>query len=661
MDINHLSYKRKSGAKEVFPSEQNAMGRPSATKQLLSGGIKRSVDSSYAKHPGTIETRLFFIVSGGEKRERNYFHLLLQNENCIRRVKIVFVSCNNQGYNPSQMGNLAQDYLQAGVFNSKYTIESEDKIYLVSDVDEYREQLIEQINLSKRNSKLQWVISNPCFEIWLYYHFFSHPFDDLKAGLSISEKQRSQWLKKKLNQLRKGGINPVEAFKYARVAITNSSKFFRIDEDGIPVDYATQMHVLATDVLNSMGDEFDQMLVRLKEKAQKFIQLSKSKKNMVSNSHRKVLKFLEQLLIALKNYPLYLPTDEIGKNLSKVDDELFQKSYLVPNDLFAESTPFVENDLAEKYIVELNHQIKQYFSTQFYTHSTVKAVTIKFSEIKQAFDKLQLNKNDVAYCSFNLHTYDTLFGGSTEFKLSERGGFYGDVHLYRLPVNSHVIFIMPKEYAPKIRLGGTRKLPDGFVKLEESPSVMTNINSMTSLQEGLALSVGREISFLLPQDYNFRYIALNIVDNQNCKSYIHDLCSGDHIRLRYERGDFVMTSDKEIYSIAEIYDNGTIQLSFLDHVVSESDIIPVPVDGETDSKIYYDPIVAASFVLPGEPLPIRHTDYSYYVDAFRRHTFEGEKGTLYDKFILAKPVYVHEVQHWLRSLFGADDLKLKFI
>lgn len=86
-----------------------------------------------------------------------------------------------------------------------------------------------------------------------------------------------------------------------------------------------------------------------------------------------------------------------------------------------------------------------------------------------------------------------------------------------------------------------------------------------------------------------------------------------------------------------------------------SDILPVPINGEDDKNIYYDPVVAAAIVYPGDEIPVHRTNYTYYMEQFKWSTYNGK--TLFDMINERKLKYVHEVQHFLVNEFQRDELK----
>lgn len=86
-----------------------------------------------------------------------------------------------------------------------------------------------------------------------------------------------------------------------------------------------------------------------------------------------------------------------------------------------------------------------------------------------------------------------------------------------------------------------------------------------------------------------------------------------------------------------------------------SDILPVPINGEDDKNIYYDLVSMATFVNPKDEISAHRTDYTYYMEQFKRSTDVNGK-TLFDIVNERELKYVHEVQRFLNDWCG----ELKF-
>lgn len=256
MDISNLDYKKLDGKRNL----EDAHPKEISTSNVGEPTVYAIADSGYAKGQPTIDTNILFIVSGGSEREKDYFHPI---NKCSRRVKIAFVSKRNQGLNPEQLVDKANEFIRLKLFTTerdeRYHIEDADIIFLLQDIDEYYEDLQCIIPKTKDCQQLKWIISNPSFEVWLYYHYFDNP-EHLAFGLSLDVSKRSQWLKRYLHEIIKGGVQTTKAIYDIPTAIANSLKNYQEDNNELPMVYSTQMHILATDILSAMGDEFDEMI-----------------------------------------------------------------------------------------------------------------------------------------------------------------------------------------------------------------------------------------------------------------------------------------------------------------------------------------------------------------------------------------------------------------
>ncbi len=104
-----------------------------------------------------------------------------------------------------------------------------------------------------------------------------------------------------------------------------------------------------------------------------------------------------------------------------------------------------------------------------------------------------------------------------------------------------------------------------------------------------------------------------------------------------------------------IIDN--VRLTGVQQNVPKDELKPVVVDGKEDRWIYYDPIIAASIVFPGDDLPSHRRNYTYYMDAFEC-CFDEKKRSYKELIAKGHFVYVHEIQHYLRKRFHNDYLKI---
>lgn len=148
-------------------------------------------------------------------------------------------------------------------------------------------------------------------------------------------------------------------------------------------------------------------------------------------------------------------------------------------------------------------------------------------------------------------------------------------------------------------------------------------------------------------------------------NYLYGSLSQLYSLVPFASGDFVRRKNKEgipVGSILQIskIDDYTAYIYHSKEVYSLSQILPVPIDGETDRDIYYHPIRMGSVQAPRQSKPIRTSNYTYFMDRFKKIQ-ESESKTLYEAVLEKDFRFVHEVQHWLRERFQSDNLKLRLL
>lgn len=134
---------------------------------------------------------------------------------------------------------------------------------------------------------------------------------------------------------------------------------------------------------------------------------------------------------------------------------------------------------------------------------------------------------------------------------------------------------------------------------------------------------------------------------------------GDIVRLRhpesYHKASDYYNNHINLYKICFMWEK-TVRLEGVEQEVPLVALLPVNVDGIEDRWIYYDPVIAASIVFPGEEIPVYQRDYSYYLDAFEKY-YDGKK-TFKELVEKAHLLYVHEIQHFFRKKYNEDYLKI---
>lgn len=258
MDLSKLKYSKKNSDRTPADVPLHKL----AIEGTEEGGTSKTLDVSpaYQKLEGVLPTSLVFVLSGGEKREKDFLHELM---NDLHSLRVAFMSEKGQGLQPYQMQDKwlqIQSNGEIKIGDRIFHLENMDKVFLLTDVDEFYDQLKK---ISKDNSdeaQGQWIVSNPCFEIWLYYCYLNDPEKDLKCLETECVTIRSQKLKALCNTLVKGGMNPRRAFEHMNEGIEHSKVHYNVDTNGIPVLFATQMHEMAQYLVDTMNNNANEYL-----------------------------------------------------------------------------------------------------------------------------------------------------------------------------------------------------------------------------------------------------------------------------------------------------------------------------------------------------------------------------------------------------------------
>lgn len=138
---------------------------------------------------------------------------------------------------------------------------------------------------------------------------------------------------------------------------------------------------------------------------------------------------------------------------------------------------------------------------------------------------------------------------------------------------------------------------------------------------------------------------------------------GDIVKLTTKEWEHIQRISHirvNLFKIENKDDNGTFMLSGLGSSFNQKYILPVLVNSNEDQGIYYDPIIAASIIKPGEAVPVYHRNTSYYLNSLQ-NSYDVNRKSYYDIITENKIPYVHEVQHLLRDGGQDDGLKIRKI
>lgn len=264
MDLTKLSYSKTSSELPLREAVRKPLPTRKQSKKVLDVPV---IPVAYTKTDGVLSASLVFVISGGEKKEKDFLIELIRQRS-IHSLRVAFLSKKGQGLQPYQMQEAWQEVQRTGEFvinGQNYRLDDTDKVFLLTDVDEFYDQLAKIVATGGNG---QWIISNPCFEMWLYYCYLGNPENDLACLETLTMDKRSQKLKRMGKTLVAGGLNPVLAFEKMTDGIAHSKLHYGVDVNGVPLLFATQMHEMAEYLVNTLNSNASEYAEYIKAKAE---------------------------------------------------------------------------------------------------------------------------------------------------------------------------------------------------------------------------------------------------------------------------------------------------------------------------------------------------------------------------------------------------------
>lgn len=231
-------------------------------------GYKRETPTDLVR-----DYKLFAIACEGGKREPEYFRIF---EYLSKKIKVDIVEekvSDEELFHKLETKSAPKWVLQRAISDVEQEgLIDEDQLWFVMDVDRWEtEQLREIANYCKDHPNWHFVLSNPCFEVWLYFH--------KKSEISTSKSKNCNEFKKEISTFEKGGYHPLKFMSLLPTAITNARKCDSDLNHFLPKVNETKVYQLSEAIIEIIGrkgfDDFvNEILPKLIQK-----EFAKSKKS----------------------------------------------------------------------------------------------------------------------------------------------------------------------------------------------------------------------------------------------------------------------------------------------------------------------------------------------------------------------------------------------
>ena len=209
----------------------------------------------YEKVETKIDAKKVYIFCEGEETEVKYFKYF---QGLSSNIDIIPIPNDNGKSDPLKLKENAnllffgnEDVLPQFELNKEY----KDEVWFVIDTDRWNEgnkiELLKEFCYSQDESENLWnvVQSNPCFELWFYYHFHENMPDENEVDSFTSFKEF-------VNSQIKGGFDTRSMPIELTTAIENSTKNFNITSYQ-PDLFSTEVHNLGKVIISFVGKQLD--------------------------------------------------------------------------------------------------------------------------------------------------------------------------------------------------------------------------------------------------------------------------------------------------------------------------------------------------------------------------------------------------------------------
>lgn len=215
----------------------------------------------FTRNPPSRDAKSIYIFCEGAEREYQYFEYFREMDS---RINIEIYKLHpHEDNSPLGLYTIALNSIIVSETNPnpKYTFQKNDEVWIVLDTDRdianSRKAQIETIRVSIKD-KADWFVveSNPCFEVWLYYH--NH---DIFQDFDGIEKCKT-W-KKLVNDSIKGGFDSRKHPIRIERATLNAESNFEVDQDNNPKIGATEVYKLSKSILEILRNKIQEVIEKI--------------------------------------------------------------------------------------------------------------------------------------------------------------------------------------------------------------------------------------------------------------------------------------------------------------------------------------------------------------------------------------------------------------
>ena len=222
----------------------------------------------YTKHAPSKDASKIYIVCEGAETEKGYFTFF---EGLSSNLELIVIPPED-GTDPLKLMALAERILLSDTGRYSLDFMQGDQVWFAIDTDSWeKEGKIQPLRefctnqndsiakqYSERKPYQAWNVaqSNPCFEIWLYYHLYNSLPDEVLVKEYPS-------MKAFVDSLIVGGFDFQKDPARIDDAIMNTEMNFSRQDNGNPTLFSTEQYLLGKEIFRFVGPEIRKLRNKL--------------------------------------------------------------------------------------------------------------------------------------------------------------------------------------------------------------------------------------------------------------------------------------------------------------------------------------------------------------------------------------------------------------
>jgi hypothetical protein len=203
------------------------------------------IKKEFIRRTGLRDAKLIVIASEGQRTEPKYF-TDLKNKFLRSSLHVEILDRFVSASSPSHV------LAHLNKFKTKYKLGRDDELWMVIDVDRWREEKLSDVAGKCRDKGFLIAVSNPCFELWLLLHLdeFDHYNEEQKNRLfQNSQRFIEREIRQILGSFNKSNLDTSKFLPYVENAVIRARILDINPNSRWPNSLGTRVYLLVEKIL----------------------------------------------------------------------------------------------------------------------------------------------------------------------------------------------------------------------------------------------------------------------------------------------------------------------------------------------------------------------------------------------------------------------------